>query len=1258
MQIRPTPASEGARPTPVTPDEPLTQLARDVVESGARLEVPHKVAFFFTRYHEAEPEEAVQKLDQPLRARIPGIDRPLTVQGEEDLRELAVFQKVRPASELAQPERAEALQQLAAQGWRFSGEGGELGPYGAYNELGKGVRAFKDERSVRLESDQKLESMARFYDSEHPDVAATLEEKGYRWFDSNGNVGSAFELGNEARIGRNGQAWFVAGEASSLPGRAEAFSQRLAEVPDLKVALSLQQLVESRQLTSDKAAALLQEKSPQHGALAVAVARELATASTANFCETGLKICAYRDKEAQTAWLDELAKRPNTAEVGRLSSTMIRQLKSDNACYYVWNTALEAPGVDAAEFGRRLYQKLGSSEDASDRRVVGQSLLDALPSSPGLSALKRWGSDPDLGARALLGPRGVPALRELALTATGWNDRTAQQVQLQELASDPKTAAVGKVCLAAFDQLKTENARYYLWQAAHKQADQPVATFARSLYESFSTSENAADRKTIAEAVMNGLLADPATAAAARRTQSWKTDPDLAARALAANPTADWKVLALGATSWDDSDTQLRQLQELLNDKSTEAVGKTAVQAFPQLSSNNARYYLWRAALEHANQDVRGFAQGLYGTLGTSENPADRKVIGTTLLAAMEADPSTAAAAAAARSWQSDPDTAARAVAANSGANLRQLALAATTWNDRAAQKRQLEQLAADPSTETVARVGLAAFDQLETDNARYYLWHAVLEHGDEKLTSFAKGLYGQFSTSENAADQKVIGQAIIAAMAADPATARAAEAVQRWQSNPSTAARALAEKAGSSPRELALTATAWNDKASQKLQLQELAADPATRVVGQLSLKIFDQLSTENSRYYLWNAAMTAGEKSLVDFTQTLYSNYSTSENGADQKLVGQAILDAMAADPACARAATALERWQSDPNTGARAVASSPGLDLRQLARNATTWNDREVQRRQLEELSADPKFQAVGQLALDVFGQLQTENARYYLWNAALEKADAKLPEFGRTLYQNLSTSENGADRKLIGQKLIEAMAAEATTARSAQRVLSWQPDPDTAARGLCKNPRANDHQLALEVTAWNDAGAQRQQLDELANDPTTKEVGRLACAMFGRVTTENGRYYVWQSALTNADKSPAELVSAVIASGTETGAVIAAYLDSSAREASLKELAALAREVIPRAGYSQEVVKGLFGALERHPATPPSLASQMAQQRARPDSQQIERLLEELDRLARAEDEVRELARTMKEPSQGIAVEQDRVVVGGVVLRKDR
>ena len=43
------------------------------------------------------------------------------------------------------------------------------------------------------------------------------------------------------------------------------------------------------------------------------------------------------------------------------------------------------------------------------------------------------------------------------------------------------------------------------------------------------------------------------------------------------------------------------------------------------------------------------------------------------------------------------------------------------------------------------------------------------------------------------------------------------------------------------------------------------------------------------------------------------------------------------------------------------------------------------------------------------------------------------------------------------------------------------------------------------------------------------------------------------------------------------------------------------------------------------------------------------------LAEIERIAAAEEEVRKLASEMKAPSTGIAVEEDRVLVGGVVVK---
>ncbi len=53
--------------------------------------------------------------------------------------------------------------------------------------------------------------------------------------------------------------------------------------------------------------------------------------------------------------------------------------------------------------------------------------------------------------------------------------------------------------------------------------------------------------------------------------------------------------------------------------------------------------------------------------------------------------------------------------------------------------------------------------------------------------------------------------------------------------------------------------------------------------------------------------------------------------------------------------------------------------------------------------------------------------------------------------------------------------------------------------------------------------------------------------------------------------------------------------------------------------------------------------------------KPDVETLERLLAEIERIAAAEEEVRKLASEMKAPSTGIAVEEDRVLVGGVVVK---
>ena len=96
--------------------KPLESTAREIVARGASLEAPRGIPLF-KRPKPVPIEEALEALDQgDLLVRLPGIDTPQPVKNARDLTEVAVFQGLRPTSELESPQTGEDLQALSGCG--------------------------------------------------------------------------------------------------------------------------------------------------------------------------------------------------------------------------------------------------------------------------------------------------------------------------------------------------------------------------------------------------------------------------------------------------------------------------------------------------------------------------------------------------------------------------------------------------------------------------------------------------------------------------------------------------------------------------------------------------------------------------------------------------------------------------------------------------------------------------------------------------------------------------------------------------------------------------------------------------------------------------------------------------------------------------------------------------------------------------------------------------------------------------------------
>ncbi len=171
--------------------------------------------------HEPIPlQEVEDRLErgqsERLRVKLPDSGLPLPLSSSEDLQEVRVFSGELEPEKLAEPELGAALQDLSAHGWLFEARPGQVGAYGAYNALTEParslpeLRARKGERSVAL----SREVVGELRDFVLQSPLAQLEEQGYLFLDERGEPASAYLVGSQGKVGRDGEAWLPAGEAT------------------------------------------------------------------------------------------------------------------------------------------------------------------------------------------------------------------------------------------------------------------------------------------------------------------------------------------------------------------------------------------------------------------------------------------------------------------------------------------------------------------------------------------------------------------------------------------------------------------------------------------------------------------------------------------------------------------------------------------------------------------------------------------------------------------------------------------------------------------------------------------------------------------------------------------------------------------------------------------------------------------------------------------------------------------------------------
>lgn len=269
MIIRPDPPASWWRPLPSQGSE---EPPSDRFEGARFLEKKPWHWPWADPNREIDPTRVPERLargETGLSVQTEDASLPVALHSPQDLEDLAACRSDRPGL-------SHDLQALAADGWHFHSDSGEVGVYGAFEGLTEDrypVTARRDAVRVDLGEAQKVERLARFYDPGQLGPAARLEREGYAFFDPQGRPVAAFEAGPDSRVGRGQEAWLP---AQSPPDAVRTFARlrALASSPQEVAAVLALEGDESRKFTAVTA----MRRDPQVVELALAATRPEETA--------------------------------------------------------------------------------------------------------------------------------------------------------------------------------------------------------------------------------------------------------------------------------------------------------------------------------------------------------------------------------------------------------------------------------------------------------------------------------------------------------------------------------------------------------------------------------------------------------------------------------------------------------------------------------------------------------------------------------------------------------------------------------------------------------------------------------------------------------------------------------------------------------------------------------------------------------------------------------------------------------------------
>ncbi len=941
--------------------KPLESTAREIVARGASLEAPRGIPLF-KRPKPVPIEEALEALDQgDLLVRLPGIDTPQPVKNARDLTEVAVFQGLRPTSELESPQTGEDLQALSGCGWRFFDDSGkELGAYGAYNSLTdqKGVRT---QNGVPLNTGRDLTALLDFSAS-RPE--AQLEQEGFRFFDGEGRSRPAFMVKDDprAQVGQD-RPWWPVGATATLTQRVHDYAGVLKSTGDPAVAgRLLEQPFDGTVAHAQKLCEGL--VGAQIGAMQSHLAHSMARSMSRNEYQRAAAALAPRANDGwRQPFLAALAEHPDGQNSGALA-LKLSALHDYNLSHAAFLAATSSPDDTARSFARALFGAHNSSLSKG-----ASILLEAMAREDADCArAARWNpSNPEPLARGLaLGGRLEDAAAKLA-----W-DLPAQRRCLADLRTD---AELGKLHAACTDS-SVGNA---LFEEALRRP--PVGTGAEvaavgdRIYGRLSNM-GSEEATRLAQGWLALLKTRPDTADLARQVESWgAANPDRVTRALLKNPHADAGAIARAGLMWDvpaqrrflkssGSDPRLVELHQRISESGVAnavfalALTQPAARTGAELAAQAREIYAQcpNPGSETSATLAAGWLQGLASFSDTAE------LAGTVA------------------SWKAgSPDRLVRAVVVNPAASVPDIAGRGLMW-DLPAQARYL---AAQPGGTT--RELHRGITESSLGNA---VFQAALAQPDCKsgaeLAAVAQRIYAQCPNLGS--DQaKLFANRFLEQLGKFPDSAATARAAQAWQaSSPDRVARALSAHLSQGTDAVARAGLMW-DLAAQRRHLQTQGGAMA-RIV----LPIHQQVQESSVGNALFTAALDKPEcKSGADLRALLAQVYAQCPNisgDTSPRLANEALRN-LAAFPDTGPLARAALSWQvATPDRLVRAVVADKTGSVDQVARAGLIW-DLPAQRRYLEQLADDPA-NGLAALALRAHAGVTESAAGNALFQATLD------------------------------------------------------------------------------------------------------------------------------------------------------------------------------------------------------------------------------------------------------------------------------